>query len=194
MQVGKLLSRKQLQSPSSDRQTILVQFRSETPVSYIPGDHVAVFAQNDMDTVTSLLKRLDIETRTGQRPVQLEVMVLDSDYDDVIDENGETSWKVVKRLPIMPLSTLFAAFLDITTPPSQTLLANLGDLATDKSQQKRLRQLGKDSKEYQAWRAFHWPSLLEVLQEFPSVEADPPCCSRNCRFCSPDIIRSVRPR
>ena len=81
VQVGKLLSRKDLQSPSSDRQTILVQFKSETPVPYNPGDHVAVFAQNDMAAVASLLKRLNIDTRAAQSPVQLEVSSSDADSD-----------------------------------------------------------------------------------------------------------------
>ena len=72
----------------------------------------------------------------------------------------------------MPLSTLFAAFLDITTPPSQTLLEHLAELSSDRTQQKQMRQLAKDSKKYQAWRKFNWPSLLEVLQQFSSVKGD----------------------
>lgn len=31
----------------------------------------------------------------------------------------------------------------------------------------------QSTEEYEAWKKYNWPTLLEVLQEFPSVEMDP---------------------
>ena len=73
VQLCKLVSRRNLQSKQSARQTILVQLESEDNISYQPGDHVAIFAENDPQDVTALLDRLGI--RANQAPIQVEVLV-----------------------------------------------------------------------------------------------------------------------
>ena len=107
------------------------------------------------------------------------------------------TWKRLERLPLLPLETLFAFILDITTPPSQMLLECLASLAVEAVEKERLSQLSKvrnhffcfhlfsqsvcfffvcffqDTEEYENWKRFNWPTILEVLDEFSSVEVDP---------------------
>lgn len=73
MQQCRLVSRRNLQSTQSARQTILVQLESEEDISYQPGDHVAICAENDPQQVAALLDRLGM--RPNQAPIQVEVLV-----------------------------------------------------------------------------------------------------------------------
>ncbi|GAV04593.1 hypothetical protein RvY_14857-1 [Ramazzottius varieornatus] len=165
VQQCKLLSRRNLQSKQSTRQTILVQLESEEDISYQPGDHVAIFAENDPQQVAALLDRLGM--RPNQAPIQVEVLVEKASGMAVTK-----SWKALVRLPVAPMEVLFASFLDITTPPSQMLLESLASLARSSEEHDRLLQLSKNTEEYEAWKTFKWPTLLEVLEEFQSVEVD----------------------
>ncbi|KAL3268496.1 hypothetical protein HHI36_007608 [Cryptolaemus montrouzieri] len=63
---------------------------------------------------------------------------------------------------------MFSRFLDITTPPTPNLLKHFASIATGEDQ-KRLEILATDSAEYEDWRHYSFPNLLEVLLEFQSV-------------------------
>ncbi|OWA50884.1 Nitric oxide synthase, brain [Hypsibius exemplaris] len=166
VQTYRLKGRRHLQSKESTRQTILVEIEAEEDIPYHPGDHVALFAQNDTASINGLLDRLGI--RPSPSPMQVEVLV-----EKAIGMTVTKTWKRLDRLPLLPLDMLFASILDITTPPSQMLCECLASLALDPTERERLMQLSKNTEQYENWKRFNWPTLLEVLDEFPSVEVDP---------------------
>ncbi|XP_055327334.1 nitric oxide synthase-like protein [Paramacrobiotus metropolitanus] len=161
-----LSERKNLQSAQSNRQTVLIHLDSAEDLSYVPGDHVALFAQNDPALVSALLERLSI--KVSPSPVQMEVLV----EKPAVGGSNKT-WCPMERLPSVPLNVIFSSLLDITTPPSQMLLENLASLAADPDEQERLIVLSKNTEAYETWKRFNWPTLIEVLEEFPSIEMDP---------------------
>ncbi|KAB0395991.1 hypothetical protein E2I00_013399 [Balaenoptera physalus] len=67
-------------------------------------------------------------------------------------------------------------FLDITSPPSPQLLRLLSTLAEEPSEQQQLETLSQDPRRYEEWKWFRCPTLLEVLEQFPSRPSrrDPP--------------------
>ena len=73
VQTYALKGRRDLQSKESTRQTILVELEAPENIAYQPGDHVAIFAQNDEANVGGLLDRLGI--RPSPSPMQVEVLV-----------------------------------------------------------------------------------------------------------------------
>jgi sulfite reductase alpha subunit-like flavoprotein len=69
----KLVHRKNLQSSSSERETILVQLDLEgEPVLYEPGDHAAVYPLNPPEHVATLLARLAAGAPKPHQLVKLE--------------------------------------------------------------------------------------------------------------------------
>ena len=55
------------------------------------------------------------------------------------------SWSPDERLPSMTLRTALTNYLDVTTPPPQTVLKQLAAIATDESHRKTLESLATAS-------------------------------------------------
>eukprot|EP00064_Thunnus_orientalis_P007827 superscaffoldBa00000891_g7849 len=65
---------------------------------------------------------------------------------------------------------IFQYFLDITTPPSPVLLQQFAALATNDKHKKKLEILSKGLQEYEEWKWYNNPTMVEVLEEFPSIQ------------------------
>uniref|UniRef100_A0A4W3IVT6 Nitric oxide synthase, inducible n=1 Tax=Callorhinchus milii TaxID=7868 RepID=A0A4W3IVT6_CALMI len=142
-----LKSRTNLQSAKSSRSTILVELSCgpSEELQYLPGEHIGVFPSNQAELVSGLIKRLK----------------------DSPAPNHCYSYGFRALIPACTLSEALTHFLDITTPPAPQLLKKVAQLATEESEKNRLLEL---SQEYEKWRSFSSPTILELLQEFPSIQ------------------------
>ncbi|XP_045135708.1 nitric oxide synthase, inducible-like [Portunus trituberculatus] len=141
-------------------QLLVLKVGEETEETlYSPGDHVGVFPHNSSTLVSSLLNKLSSPYLT--EPVKLEVRL-----------GKDTHWETDSRLPPATLRELLTHYLDLTTPPSPAFLLMLAAHTTHPPHMRRLTILAKDNKKYQEWRAWRWPNILEVLEEFSSVKVD----------------------
>ncbi|XP_067655457.1 nitric oxide synthase, inducible-like isoform X1 [Haliotis asinina] len=155
-----VLERRQLQSTTSPRQTILVRIgtKSATSMQYKPGDHLAIFPSNSPELVEAILSRLQDAPPAGQ------IMRI-----KMKDETVEGKCMVWDKLPSCSLRTAFTQYLDVTTPPTQDFLKLLSTL-TDRNRDKdKLELLITDTHVYEEWRNTNAPTLLEVMKEFPSL-------------------------
>ncbi|XP_018604029.2 nitric oxide synthase 2b, inducible [Scleropages formosus] len=160
----KLKRRQNLNSSKSSRATILVVLESEGDVEGVrclPGEHIGVFPGNPARLVTGILKHLLDAPPTNQS------LRLEYHFDYGLD--GDKSWQTDKHIPACTLSQALTYFLDITAPPVQSLLYKLSQLAGQEGHRQQLLTLARDSKQYCAWKEFHRPTFLDVLEEFPSL-------------------------
>uniref|UniRef100_A0A672IDE0 Nitric oxide synthase n=1 Tax=Salarias fasciatus TaxID=181472 RepID=A0A672IDE0_SALFA len=158
---AKMLESQNLQSPKSNRSTIFVRLHSNNhdSLSYKPGDHLGIFPGNHEDLVTALIDKLE-----DSPPVNQIVKV------EFLEERNTAlggNWTSETRIPPCTIYQAFQYFLDITTPPSPVLLQQFAALATNEQQKKKLEVL---SKEYEEWKWYNNPTLVEVLEEFPSIQ------------------------
>ncbi|KAJ8383900.1 hypothetical protein AAFF_G00213630 [Aldrovandia affinis] len=165
----RLKRRHNLHSPQSSSSTILVELEfeqgegGEGNLQYHPGDHVGMFPENPAQLVTGILRHLT-DAPPNNQSLQLESCPLTDPAD------GAKAWQTDRGIPACTLSQALTYFLDITTPPTQSLLRKLSQLAGHEGQQQHLLKLAKDSQEYSTWATFCRPSFLEVLEEFPSLQ------------------------
>nr|XP_055052766.1 nitric oxide synthase 2b, inducible isoform X2 [Misgurnus anguillicaudatus] len=158
----KLKRRENLQSPQSSCSTILVELDwNAKPLHFVPGDHIGIFPGNSPELVAGILKRIFNAPPINQ---SLRLEFLSDSYPD-----GE-KWQRDERLPPCPLAQALTYLLDVTTPPSQSLLRKLSKMARQEDHRQRLLALATDVQVYFAWKDFHKPTFLEVLEEFPSLE------------------------
>uniref|UniRef100_A0A8C3CMB2 Nitric oxide synthase 3 n=1 Tax=Cairina moschata TaxID=8855 RepID=A0A8C3CMB2_CAIMO len=162
-----VLSVENLQSEASSRATVLVRLDAagQPELQYLPGDHLGVFPANRPELVQELLERVE-DPLPADEPVLVEVLEKDS--------SGRSSWVPQSRLPPCTLQQALTFFLDITAPPSPQFLQLLATLAQEPADCERLQQLSQDARLYEDWKWFRCPTLLEVLQEFPSVALPAP--------------------
>ncbi|XP_043924227.1 nitric oxide synthase, brain [Protopterus annectens] len=162
---ARLLARQNLQSPKSGRSTIFLRLHTNNheKLKYLPGDHLGVFAGNNEDLVTTLIDRLEDAPPINQM-VKLEVLEERSTALGVI-----SNWTDESRIPTCTIFQAFKHYLDITTPPTPLLLQQFAMLATDEKENKRLEVLSKGLQEYEEWKWYNNPTVVEVLQEFPSI-------------------------
>ncbi|XP_071994274.1 nitric oxide synthase, inducible [Engystomops pustulosus] len=155
-----LKSRENLQDSKSSRATLLVKLSSENSqeVQYLPGEHVGVFPGNQPELVTSIMNLLK-----DAPPINQDIRL------ETLSEQGNF-WTSSEKIPPCSLSRALTYFLDITTPPSQLLLKKLSLLAADAEDKQRLEELSKDTKKYNAWKSYNYPSFLDVLEEFKSLD------------------------
>ncbi|NP_001191505.1 nitric oxide synthase 2 [Aplysia californica] len=160
-----LKERTQLQGQDSDRQTILVELDTggKPELTYAPGDHVAIFPENDPDLVDGILQRL------VDNPPYNSVVALETCDMSAREENRE-SWSPVTRFPACSIRMALTSFLDVTTPPTQSLLKIYATQAKDASHKKKLEELATNPDKYEQWRSDKLPDLLHVLSEFPSIQ------------------------
>nr|XP_045593481.1 nitric oxide synthase, salivary gland-like isoform X1 [Procambarus clarkii]XP_045593482.1 nitric oxide synthase, salivary gland-like isoform X2 [Procambarus clarkii] len=144
-------------------QMVEVQVGDATGLKFQPGDHVGLLPVNKPVMVTALISRLLRSTEVN-KPVQIFLK----------QRQGATgvSWEPHPHLPVASVRDLLSRYLDITTPPTPAFLLLLAAHATNNRHATRLIQLATDPEEYQQWKSRHYPHLLEVLEEFPSVKVE----------------------
>ncbi|NWI98612.1 NOS2 protein, partial [Crypturellus undulatus] len=155
----KLKFRQNLQNVKSSRVTILVKLSCETnqEVRYLPGEHIGIFPGNQPELVRGLIARVKDAPPTDQT-IRLETRA-----------NGGY-WTSDKKIPACTLPQALTYLLDITTPPSQQLLKKLSRLVTAEGDKEKLEILCHNTEEYNKWKFYNSPNILEVLEEFPSME------------------------
>uniref|UniRef100_A0A8C7UPF1 Nitric oxide synthase n=1 Tax=Oncorhynchus mykiss TaxID=8022 RepID=A0A8C7UPF1_ONCMY len=151
------------ESPSS-RSTIFVRLHTnnEDSLTYQPGDHLGIFPGNHEDLITALIEKLE-----DAPPVNQIVKV------EFLEERNTAlgyNWLEEPRIPPCTIYQAFQYFLDITTPPSPVLLQQFASLATNDKQRKKLETLSKGLQEYEEWKWYNNPTMVEVLEEFPSIQ------------------------
>ncbi|XP_039593239.1 nitric oxide synthase, endothelial-like [Polypterus senegalus] len=156
-----VISRQNLQSESSCRETILLRLdtRDQEKLQYVPGDHLGIFPTNRQELVDAVLARV-IDPPPINENIVLETLE---------ENNGVSSWARTDRLPPCTLRQALSHFLDLTSTPSPQFLSSLLLLATSSQDKKRLSVLTQAGREYDHWKWNNAPTLEEVLQEFPSV-------------------------
>ncbi|NWZ40315.1 NOS2 protein, partial [Brachypodius atriceps] len=155
----RLKFRQNLQSLKSSRVTLLVKLRCETDqeVHYLPGEHIGIFPGNQAELVHGIIARVK-DAPPADQTIRLETCI-DGGY-----------WTSHKKIPACTLPEALTYFLDITTPPPQQLLKKLSQLVTEEGDKKRLEMLCQSTEEYNKWKFYNSPNILEVLEEFPSAE------------------------
>ncbi|XP_048822686.1 nitric oxide synthase, inducible [Lagopus muta] len=155
----KLKFRQNLQSFKSSRVTILVKLSCESnqEVHYLPGEHIGIFPGNQPELVHSLIARVK-DAPPADQTIRLETCT----------EGGY--WASQKKIPACTLSQALTYLLDITTSPSQQLLKKLSQLVREEGDKQRLEVLCHSTEEYNKWKFYNSPNILEVLEEFPSAE------------------------
>ncbi|XP_013866594.1 nitric oxide synthase 1 [Austrofundulus limnaeus] len=163
---AKMIESQNLQSPKSNRSTILVRLHTNNhdSLSYKPGDHLGIFPGNHEDLVTALIDKLEDASPVNQI-IKVEFLEERNTALGVI-----SNWTNETRIPPCTIYQAFQYFLDITTPPTPVLLQQFAALATDEQQKKKLELLSKGLQEYEEWKWYNNPTLVEVLEEFPSIQ------------------------
>ncbi|XP_076364142.1 nitric oxide synthase, salivary gland-like [Tachypleus tridentatus] len=130
IQPCRVLSRVRLQPPCSERQTILVRLdaREATNFKYEPGDHLSVFPVNPSKVVNQIMSFLNVLDKAESNLVQVETFV-------------DGVWQPYKRLPRCTVRTALSRYLDITTPPTPTILEHLATTAKDRCDEVRLKKI-----------------------------------------------------
>uniref|UniRef100_A0A8D2MQE1 Nitric oxide synthase n=1 Tax=Zonotrichia albicollis TaxID=44394 RepID=A0A8D2MQE1_ZONAL len=159
---ARLLTRQNLQSPKSSRLTIFLRLHTNghQELQYQPGDHLGVFPGNHEDLVNALIDRLEDAPPTNQL-VKVELLEERSTALGVI-----SNWTDENRVPPCTIFQAFKYYLDITTPPTPLLLQQFALLATTLSS----LPLSQGLQEYEEWKWSKNPTIVEVLEEFPSVQ------------------------
>uniref|UniRef100_A0A5F8A357 Nitric oxide synthase n=1 Tax=Macaca mulatta TaxID=9544 RepID=A0A5F8A357_MACMU len=163
---ARLLSRQNLQSPKSSRSTIFVRLHTNgnQELQYQPGDHLGVFPGNHEDLVNALIERLEDAPPVNQM-VKVELLEERNTALGVI-----SNWTDEHRLPPCTIFQAFKYYLDITTPPTPLQLQQFASLATNEKEKQRLLVLSKGLQEYEEWKWGKNPTIVEVLEEFPSIQ------------------------
>ncbi|XP_062874328.1 nitric oxide synthase, brain [Trichomycterus rosablanca] len=166
---AKFMMRQNLQSVKSNRSTIYVQLHANNhdSLKYLPGDHLGIFPGNHEDLVTALIDKLEDAPPVNQI-IRVEFLEERNTALGVI-----SNWTDESRIPPCTIYQAFKYFLDITIPPSPLLLQQFAPLATNEKQRKRLEVLSKGLQEYEEWKWYNNPTMVEVLEEFPSMQV--PC-------------------
>ncbi|XP_062399931.1 nitric oxide synthase, brain [Sardina pilchardus] len=163
---AKLLARENLQSEKSTRSTIFVRLATDNHDSlrYQPGDHLGIFSGNQEDLVMALIEKLEDAPPVNQI-VRVEFLEERNTALGVI-----SNWTDENRIPPCTIYQAFKYFLDITTPPTPVLLQQFASLTTNEKHKKKLEVLSKGLQEYEEWKWYNNPTLVEVFEEFPSLQ------------------------
>lgn len=144
---------------------------------YLPGDHLAVYPENEASLVSALISRLSEKSGksvavAADRPYLVKIRSQQSQENAAqnggIFANGHTDdddrmWSLHQRLPApVSLREALTRYLDITTPPTQQFLTILAETAENTADSDRMKHLANDSGDYETWKAKSYPNLLEV--------------------------------
>ena len=157
---------------SDGRKTISVQLEAiedvSTSFTYLPGDHLGVYPENNPQLVADIVARLpDINFDQTYRVLTKNVKI------EMLTGREIEEWIPHERLAPTSLREALTRYFDITTPPSQQLLSLMSIFAENESEQNHMKELASDSRKYEEWKAIHVPNFLEVLQFFPSLKPKP---------------------
>ncbi|KAG9487805.1 hypothetical protein GDO78_007540 [Eleutherodactylus coqui] len=163
---ARLLGRQNLQSAKSSRSTIFLRLHTNghQELRYRPGDHLGIFPGNHDELVNALIERLEDAPPVNQL-VKVEILEERNTALGVI-----SNWTEEERIPPCTIFQALKYFLDITTPPTPLLMQQIACLATNEKEKKRLEILSKGLQEYEQWKWYKNPTIIEVLEEFPSVQ------------------------
>ncbi|XP_075969286.1 nitric oxide synthase isoform X2 [Anticarsia gemmatalis] len=154
---------KDLGDDSAERSTIFIDMEPREEIKYDPGDHVGIIACNRKELVDSILARLK-DVDDCDEPIQLQLM-----KETHTSSGPVKSWEPHERLPVVSVRDLFTRFLDITTPPTTILLQYLSKTCENDEEARQLHTLATDPGAYEDWRHYNFPTLAEVLEQFPSA-------------------------
>ena len=153
-----VMERKELHTKASERSCIHAEIDiSGTGITYDTGDHVGVYASNPPELVSLALKRLGYD---GKKVVKL-------------------STKLGSKLPnsmfegkALAIRDILSHFLDLQSPPRKDSLAAMADCAKDPKEKQRLEYLVSKvvKEEYRTYVLDDLRSLLEIMEDFPSVQ------------------------
>ncbi|XP_047145912.1 nitric oxide synthase 1 isoform X2 [Hydra vulgaris] len=164
----RIVSVSNLQTEESNRVTNLVRIGnlSTKKLLYRPGDHLGVYACNNMEMVDRLISRV-----TNNKLTSLTVVDIVLDKEILYDEEVKNLFQ--KRLPFPnTLGRIFGWYLDITTPPTMKLLGIFASKCKNLKEKKMLMKLAMVSSEYENWKQSSYRTIVDVLEEFSSVEID----------------------
>uniref|UniRef100_A0A8C5TIU0 nitric-oxide synthase (NADPH) n=1 Tax=Malurus cyaneus samueli TaxID=2593467 RepID=A0A8C5TIU0_9PASS len=166
---ARLLTRQNLQSPKSSRLTIFLRLHTDghQGLQYQPGDHLGVFPGNHEDLVSALIDRLE-DAPPANQLVKVELL---EERSTALGNHGHrgplSSCPNESRVPPCTIFQAFKYYLDITTPPTPLLLQQFALLATTQPGH-FIPPCGLQ--EYEEWKWSKNPTIVEVLEEFPSVQ------------------------
>jgi len=156
--LAQILVTRELHTPKSDRSCLHVEISTHGDVlSYLPGDHLGLYPENDPTMVHKLaaLLKADLNTIVSIHTV---------------DDKSETN-------PLVGPCTLKAAlsqYYDITSIVRKPQLRMLAQYAKEEEEKARLIKLSSEDPEsqevYDAWVVHDCRCISEVLKEFKSVE------------------------
>ncbi len=138
-------------------------------LSFAPGDHVGIFPENSPELVDGILKHLPDAPPVNQS-LHLESLSHSSHGNSLISViickyswevfllgpkiqaysfyasvlwclSEEKRWQTDERIPACTLVQALTYFLDVTTPPSQSLLRKLSTVTSQEEDRKRLEAL-----------------------------------------------------
>jgi sulfite reductase alpha subunit-like flavoprotein len=132
-----------------------LELGQDNPLSFRPGDHLAVLPANRPALVEELLGILNISDP------------------DVLFSFTPTQESLEDPFNVHPLSPstftpreAFSDLLDITTPPKPELLRIFAQFANDPNDKVQLQELAKGQAEYETWVQHHFPTIPEALSLF----------------------------
>uniref|UniRef100_A0A3Q4HQ40 Nitric oxide synthase n=1 Tax=Neolamprologus brichardi TaxID=32507 RepID=A0A3Q4HQ40_NEOBR len=196
---AKMLESQNLQSPKSNRSTIFVRLHTNNHDSlrYKPGDHLGIFPGNHEDLVTALIEKLEDAPPVNQI-VKVEFLEERNTALGVISNwTNETrippctiyqAFQYFMDITTPPSPVLLQQFAALATNDKQRkkleILSKVNSLiswrqikAVDRSNPDRylcttlsFSVTLQGLQEYEEWKWYNNPTLVEVLEEFPSIQ------------------------
>ena len=134
-----------------------------TRLHYVPGDHIAIYPQNNTKLVNELLERLSLPCKPDD-PIFVE-------YRREPSIGGLATWSEERRLPVpVTVREAFTNYLDITNPPTPQFLKLLAQQATKVTDQMEIMQLAKGGNKYEDWKYERFPNMIDVMNQFHSLK------------------------
>lgn len=153
-----VFERKELHTQESERSCIHAEIDARgTDLKYETGDHVGIYATNPHELVSEALKRLNYDGKQGVK---------------LTTKMGSKLPHTMFEGKAISIRDLFSHFLDIQSPPRKNSLLAMASCARDLKEQRRLEHLASSEgrEEYRSYVLDDMRSLVEVLQDFPSVK------------------------
>lgn len=179
----------------------LTNVNAKSTISFEPGDHVAIYPLNKLEMVERIITRMqnDLKQAGERRPrssalqspssnataikfnfeqvytilVKRENMDLTPAMSTAAQNGNESNWIAHDRLPMTSIKEALLRYLDITSPPNQEFLMILSKQTSDMDERKRLQLMAKNSTIYEEWKNKKVPHLINVLEEFKTINFEP---------------------
>ncbi|KAH9512572.1 hypothetical protein Btru_038820 [Bulinus truncatus] len=159
-----LTERTLLQAKVSSRQTLLIKLNTQNAeeLEYMPGDLVGVYPMNSPMLVDGIMRKLENSPLSDQ--------VIQVEFLDTESQGPIKRWVPFEKLPPCSLRLALTHFIDLVTPPSQSLLHMLSKLANIGNDKEKLALLATNIDAYEEWKTSIYPNFLEVMNLFPSLK------------------------